>query len=90
MPLDDGLGLDDEQGGSPAVPEPCQPGPEDAVALPQGRAFDGPLEDGQLLAQGRFSMARAARLASRARSRMPISCITPTVRPSFPAGRAQS
>jgi len=52
MPLDDGLGLDDEQGGSPTVPEFGQPGPEDAVALPQAGAFDGPLKDGQLLAQG--------------------------------------
>jgi hypothetical protein len=54
MPLDDGLGLDDEQGGPPAVPESGQPGPEDAVALLQGGAFDGPLEDGRLLAQGQI------------------------------------
>jgi len=38
MPLDDSLGLDVEQRGSPAVPESGPPGPEDTVALPQGGA----------------------------------------------------
>jgi hypothetical protein len=37
-----------------AVPESGQPGPEDAVTLLQGGAFDGPLEDGRLLAQGQI------------------------------------
>ena len=54
MPLDDGLWPDDEQGGSLAVPESGQPGPEGAAALLQGGAFDGPLDDGPLLALGQI------------------------------------
>ena len=51
MPLDDGFGLDDGQGGSPVGPEAGEPRPEDPVAWPQSRAFDGVLEDGNLLSQ---------------------------------------
>ena len=51
MPSDDRFGLHDDQGGSPVRPEPGEPYPEDAVAVPQLRTFDGLLEDGNLLSQ---------------------------------------
>ena len=52
MPSDYGRGLDDDQGGRPAGPEPGQPGPEDSVAFTEFRAFDGALQSQQLLAKG--------------------------------------
>jgi hypothetical protein len=45
VPPDDGFRLNNGQGGSPVGPEPGEPHPEDAVAAPQPRAFDGLLED---------------------------------------------
>ena len=52
VPFDDRFGLHDGQCGSPVGPEPGEPHPEDAVAGPQPRAFDGLLEDSNLLSQG--------------------------------------
>jgi len=51
LPFDDRFGLHDGQGGSPVGPEAGEPRPEDPVAWPQSRAFDGVLEDGNLLSQ---------------------------------------
>ena len=52
VPADPGVGLDDRQDKAPASPEPRQPYPEDAVALPQWWALGFELQDGKLLAEG--------------------------------------
>jgi len=51
MPLDDGFGLHDRQGGSPVPPEPRQQYPEEAVAEAEFRTFYGLLEHRHLLSQ---------------------------------------
>ena len=60
MPTDDGLGLDDGQGGTPTDqrrgtptgPEAGEQDPEKAVPKPQLGAFAGVLKDGDLLPEG--------------------------------------
>jgi hypothetical protein len=51
LPLrgDDGAGLDQRQGGVPAGPQACQPGPEHAIGWTQPRAWHTLLVDGQLV-----------------------------------------
>jgi hypothetical protein len=51
VPLDHGLGLDENQGGSPSLPEPGQPDPEDPVPSAKARPFARSLEDRKLLPQ---------------------------------------
>ena len=52
MPFDGRFGLDDGQRGSPVGPEPGEQDQEEPVSGPQLRAFDGVLQDGQLLSKG--------------------------------------
>lgn len=49
VPPDDRFGLNDYEDGAPVRPEPRQPNPEDAVALPQSRPLGLVLQDGKLL-----------------------------------------
>ena len=49
MPSDDGFRLHDRQGGSPGRPGPREHDPEDTVAGPKSRVFDGLPENGNLL-----------------------------------------
>jgi len=47
----DGIGLDDDDTGTPVGPEPRNPYPEDAVALLQSRTIAGSLEYSNLMAE---------------------------------------
>jgi hypothetical protein len=51
VPLDDGRGLDDEDGRRPASPEAGKQDPEHAVGGPHPWPRRGALEDGQLMPQ---------------------------------------
>ena len=52
MPSDHGVRLDDDEGGTPADPEPGQPDPEDAVAAAEPWTAGPSLKDGNLLPEG--------------------------------------
>ena len=51
MPADDGLGLDDDQGGPPVFPEFTQPRPKEPIGQGQLRLLDRPLHDTELMAE---------------------------------------
>jgi hypothetical protein len=52
MPGKDGRGLNNEEAGPPAGPQPREPEPEDAVAATKSRATDGSLQHRQLMPEG--------------------------------------
>ena len=52
MPLDDGLGPDDQQGIAPALEQPAHENPEHAVAVVDLGALDAAFQHGDLLAKG--------------------------------------
>ena len=52
MPSNDGIGLDDQQSGTPVRPQPRQPNPEDAIWKPQSSPGMGrPSEDVELMTE---------------------------------------
>jgi hypothetical protein len=51
MPADHGLRLDDEEVGVPGRPEPPQPGPKNAVRVPQAGSGIGSKGDLELVAE---------------------------------------
>ncbi len=52
VPSDHGLGLDDDEGGTPVRPEARQPDPEDSIAPPEPWTLSGSLEHGELVSEG--------------------------------------
>ena len=52
MPVNDGGGAEDDQGGRPGRPCAPQPDPEESVGPPDRRLGPGPLVHGQLLTEG--------------------------------------
>ena len=52
MPSDHGPGLDDDEAGTPACPEPGEPDPEDPIRLPEPWTLAGSLEHGELVTEG--------------------------------------
>jgi hypothetical protein len=51
MPSDHGIGLDDDEGGTPASPEPGDPDPEDAILAVKLRPVNRALQDAELVAE---------------------------------------
>ena len=52
MPVDDGLGLHNEERQAPVGPDLREPNPEDAVMLAELRALSRMLQDGELVTEG--------------------------------------
>ena len=83
VPREDRRGLDDDQAGPPASPQPREAHPEDAVPSMELWPSDGSLKDGQLMAQGRVleGNRRPVNKGARARAKVqrPIarSIVTP-------------
>jgi hypothetical protein len=51
MPGDDGVRLDDDEGGSPIWPEATEPCPENPIGCRQLRSLHGALQDSQPVTQ---------------------------------------
>ena len=52
LPGDDGSRLNDHEWLSPPGPDPCEPGPEEAIGGLESRPFHRSLADGQLVTKG--------------------------------------
>ena len=51
VPADDGRRFDDKDAGLPVVPDGAQPGPQQSIGRGQFRAFDGALQNAELMAE---------------------------------------